>query len=160
MPDLRGINEDVQFNWNAAAELVAEFRSTANVLNQQIGERKQVGAAARKQWEGAYATQFDGRLNICTGDAQRFVVSMRKAADDLEELARLARQEQQRRVLAREWVAQQERKNWFERNVVDPVKEVFGEADVPPPPPRVEPPKIPIHDAPQTPRGSSTPGRS
>ncbi|MGH3566616.1 MAG: hypothetical protein ACRDRH_11415 [Pseudonocardia sp.] len=158
MPDLRGIQEDVKFNWNAAAALVAEFRSTANMLSQQIGVRKQIGAGARKQWEGSYAGQFDGRTNICTGDAHRFVVSMRKAADDLEELARLARQEQQRRVVAREWVAQQERKNWFERNVVDPVKEIFGEADLPPPPPRVEPPKISIHDAPSTSRGSAMPG--
>lgn len=158
MPDLGAYQEPVRFNWNAAAALIAEFRSTANVLDQQVGGRRQIGAGARKQWEGSYAEQFDGRTNICTGDAQRFVVSMRKAADDLEELARLAREEQQRRVLAREWVAQQERKNWFERNVVDPVKEIFGEADLPPPPPPVEPPKISIHDVPSTSRGSAMPG--
>jgi uncharacterized protein YukE len=157
MPDLGAYKEDVRFNWTAADALVAELRSTASVLDRQIGERKQVGAGARKKWEGSYAQQFDGRMNTCTGDAQRFVTSMRKAADDLQELARLAREEQQRRQQAREWVARQERKDWLDRNIIDPVKSVFVGEDVPPPPPPRDPPKIPIHDAPSTPRGPATP---
>lgn len=71
------------FNWAAADALVAELRSTATELDTQIG--------ARKQWESSYAQQFDERLGLCISDAQRFITtSMRQAANDLEELARLA----------------------------------------------------------------------
>ncbi len=129
----------------AAGELAAELRSTAAVLEYQIGERRGLGAAARARWEGVFAEQFDGRAAICTRDAQRFAAGMRRAADQLDELARLAREEQQRRVQAREWVASQQREGWFERNIRDPL---FGEDDLPPPPPPVDPPRIAIAAAP------------
>lgn len=158
MADLGAYEEDVKFNWTAADNLVAELRSTARVLHDQIGERRRIGGGARAQWEGSYGQQFDGRLNICTGDAQNFGNKMRDAADDLEELAKLARQEQQRRVNAREWVRQQENKNALEE-AWDGTKSFFGFGeDVPP---EVAPPiqaesKIPIHDRPSE-RGPSTP---
>ncbi|MGH8933956.1 MAG: DUF6531 domain-containing protein [Egibacteraceae bacterium] len=150
MPDLGAYKEDVQFNWTGAADLAAELRSTARLLEGQVGERKRIGDWARKQWEGGFAYQFDGRASTCEGDAQRFVTTMRIAADKLDELARLAREEQQRREQAREWVAQQERKNWFEREVVD---RFFSDSDVPPLIARpVEPPQIPIGEVASAPR--------
>jgi hypothetical protein len=39
---------------------------------------------------------------MCTGDASRFATSMRDAADDVDQLDRLAREAQDRRVAARE----------------------------------------------------------
>ncbi len=129
-------------NWTPAGELAAEPRSTAGVLEYQIGERRRLGAGARAQWEGVFAEQYDGRTNICTGDAQRFADGMRRAADQLEELARLAREVQQRRERAREWVAAQQHEGWFERNFLDPL------CDLPPPPPPVDPPRIAIAAAP------------
>ncbi len=142
---LGAIGEDVQFNWAAAGELAAELRSTAGVLEYQVGERRRIAVGAREQWEGVFAGQFDGRVGICTGDAQRFAAAMCQAAAKLEELARLARQEQQRREQARAWVEQQESEGWLERNILDPL---FGEDDLPPPPPPVEPPRIAIAAAP------------
>ena len=142
MADLGAINENVQFNWKAAAALSAELRSTANIMDTQIGQRTQNSAGARKQWAGTYAEQFDTRMTTCNSDAQRFITSMRTAANQLDELAKLAQQEQQRRVQARAWVAQQKNKNWFARDIWDPV---FG-GDAPPPPPPIQPPTIPIHD--------------
>ncbi len=142
---LGAIGEDVQFNWAAAEELAAELRSTAGVLEYQIGERRRLATGARQQWQGVFAEQFDGRVGICAGDARRFTAAMRQAAEQLEELARLARQEQQRREQARAWVAQQESEGWLERNILDPL---FGEDDLPPPPPPVEPPRIAIAAAP------------
>lgn len=160
MPELGAYTEDVVFNWEAADSLVAELRSTANVLERQIGERRQIAAGARTQWEGSYGEQFDGRTNICTGDAQRFVTKMREAANGLQELADLAREEQDRREQAREWVAQQEDKNLVEEGL-DALQSVFGFGeDVPPPPPPRDPPNIPIHDPSSAPRGPSTPALS
>lgn len=144
MSDLGAYKEDVQFNWAAAKELAKELRSTADALDNQIGERKRIGTGSRKHWEGSYAHQFDERLNTCSGDAHRFVASMRQAANDLDNLAKLAQEEQQRRELAREWVKQQEDQNWFERNISDPVGDFLFGDDVPLPPPPVDPPKIPI----------------
>ncbi len=153
MPDLGAYKEDVQFNWTGAADLAAELRSTARLLEGQVWERKRIGDRARKQWEGGFAYQFDGRASTCVSDAQRFVTTMSIAADKLDELARLAREEQQRRERAREWAVQQERKNWFEREVVD---RFFSDGDVPPPPPPVEPPRIPIGEVASAPREHAT----
>jgi uncharacterized protein YukE len=156
MSDLHDI-APLQFNWTAADALVAELRSTANELDTQIGARKQIGAGARKQWEGSYAHQFDERMSTCTSDAQRFITSMRQAANDLEELARLAHQEQHRREQARKWIAQQQDKGLVEE-FCDGVKSFFGGGDdVPPPSPPVDPPKIAIYDVRSTSRGSATP---
>lgn len=157
MADLGAYDKPVVFNWTAADALVAELRSTARVLNEQIGERRRIGGGARVQWNGSYGQQFDGRLNICTGDAQNFVNKMRGAADDLEELASLARQEQQRRVNAAEWVRQQEDQNFLESGLDAASDLLFGE-DMPPEiaPPIQEESKIPIHDTPSE-RGPSTP---
>lgn len=158
MPDLGAYQEDVKFNWAAADDLVAELRATASVLADQVGTRRRIAGKAREQWRGSYSQQFDGRLDICTGDAQRFVTKMREAANDLEELAKLARQEQQRRLKAREWVRQQENKSRFEKTM-DWGQSVlgFGE-DVPPDvaPPIQEKSSIPILDTPSN-RGSATP---
>lgn len=152
MGDLGAYREDVVFNWEAAASLVAELRSLATVLDWQVGERRRIAGGARKHWTGVYGDQFDGRIGICTGDAGQFATSMRDAANKLEELARLAREEQQRREQARAWVEQNDR-NWFERNVWDPV---FGE-DVPEPPPPKDPPRIPIGDPSSGSRGPAVP---
>jgi uncharacterized protein YukE len=91
MSDLHAI-EPIRFAWATADALVAELRATANELDNQIGHRNQIGATARKQWEGSYAQQFDDRLKICTGDAQRFGTSLRNAANDLQELINKAHQ--------------------------------------------------------------------
>lgn len=151
MSELHGLGS-LTFNWAAADSLVAEFRSTATELDKQIGERKQIGAQARKQWEGSYAQQFDERMGICTGDAQRLADAMRQAADGLQELIDAARQEQQRRKQAQEWV-----RHHNDRNLLEKAHDwAFGE-DGPPPSKPVDPPNIKIHDASARSRGSSVP---
>lgn len=157
--NLSGIKEDVQFNWKAATDLAAELRSTASELDKQIIERKKIGAGARKEWAGFYGVQFDGRQTTCISDAKSLADSMRDAAKGLDELAKAAHQEQDRRVKAREWV-----KNHEHRNVVSAVWHAATDwatgDDVPPVPPPVDPPKIPIRDTKATSRGSATPSRA
>ncbi|HKE76136.1 MAG TPA: hypothetical protein VKB57_21140, partial [Acidimicrobiales bacterium] len=94
----------------------------------------------RANWKGTYGDEFDGRVTTCTGDASRLLASMREAARQLDEMSRLAREEQDRREAAREWV-----KNDDDGGFLDGVHDfVFGEDDVPPPPPPVAPPTIGI----------------
>lgn len=161
MADLGAIHEDVAFDWGKASELSGEMRSTANVLEWQVGERESIRSAARTVWRGRYGDEFDHRVSLCKGDAGRFVTSLRTAADGLDELARLAQEEQDRRQWAREWEAAQEDDGGggWGIPIVDDVVEaggdlldsghdlLFGDDDeVPPPPPPVEPPTIPIGD--------------
>jgi uncharacterized protein YukE len=138
--ELGPIHENVAFDFAKAAELAGELRATAGVLDEQVGERGRVRAPAREHWQGRYGDEFDGRVTTCTGDAERLADSMREAARQLDEMARLAGEEQSRREAAREW----ERNN-DDGGFLDGVGDfVFGEDDLPPPPPPIDPPTIPI----------------
>lgn len=140
MGELGAFREDVRFGWTEATALAAELRSTASSLEAQITERYGIKRPAREEWRGRFAVEFDGRVGICAGDADRLANSLRDAADGLDELARLAREEQDRREYAREWDA-----NHDDGGFLDGVGDfVFGEDDLPPPPPPVEPPRIAI----------------
>ncbi len=136
MPDLRGIEEDVRFNWSAAQSLAASFRAAATIYENQISSRDGFATDALKEWRGNYAEQFRGRMRICAADARKLVASMRLAANQLDELGRLAHEEQNRREKARAWKKHQDNQGFFED-----VKEFFGgDDDVPPPPDPVQPP--------------------
>ncbi|MGH9119378.1 MAG: hypothetical protein ACRD0A_16350 [Acidimicrobiales bacterium] len=142
MGEFGAFHEDVRFGWAEASTLSAELRSTASVLEGQIADRNALGGPAREAWRGKFAIEFDGRIEVCVGDADRLVEALRGASDGLDELARLAREEQDRREYAREWEA-----NSDDGGFLDGVGDfVFGEDDMPPPPPPVEPPTIPVAD--------------
>ncbi|HMG40030.1 MAG TPA: DUF6531 domain-containing protein, partial [Acidimicrobiales bacterium] len=163
MPELGAIHEDVQFDWLAASDLSAELRATAVVLETQLGDRDVARRDARLWWQGRYGDEFDQRVASCVADAGRFVLSLRDAADRLDELARLARQEQDRRTQAREWEASQDDGGGGGlmgtiNDAVDTVDDFLtGEDDLPPPPPPVEPPLIPLYDPGPTVREVSLP---
>jgi hypothetical protein len=143
MGELGAIDENVKFDWAKATELAGALRSAANVLDYQVGERRRITSDPTEHWRGRYAEEFGRRLSTCVGDAGRFVTSLREAARRLDEMARLARNEQDRREQAREWVRDNE------GGVLDAIGDfVFGD-DKPPPPPPVTPPTIPI-EAPVT----------
>jgi uncharacterized protein YukE len=107
LADLHGIEEDVPFDWGAADALAAKFETAAGRLEAQIPRRNSYAADAREGWRGLYAQKFDERMEICTDDAAHIAAAMRDAVRKLEELARLAREEQDRRIKAREWKARQ-----------------------------------------------------
>lgn len=146
--------EDVPFNQQAAADLIAELRHTSSVVAGNLDERRHIGLRARETWQGSYAEQFDQRVNVCLADGERFVVTLRTAADELEEMARLAQQEQLRREEVRVGLRQWE---------VDSIR--FAEAGLPPPPVErylpamapIEPPTVAVPDSPPRPRGPATP---
>jgi len=103
MPDLGAYEEPVKFDWDAGAKLAAELRSLAKLLDEQIPARNTLATNARKDWKGASEEQFGGRMKICTGDAGRFARAMEECAAQVDELGRLAHEEQHRRDLAKEW---------------------------------------------------------
>src|SRR4051794_38122093 len=79
--ELRGIEEDVKFNWAGAAALEHELRSSASALDGQIPQRNGYASDARDQWRGAYSRQFVGRMQVCTSDAGRLSSAMVLAAN-------------------------------------------------------------------------------
>jgi len=133
--DLRGISEDVPFAWSAATDLARELRAAAAMCDAQGPRRNTVAQSASAEWRGRYAREFAERMRICTADAGRLAPAMRTAASQVDELARLAREDQDRREQAREWQRQQE-----DEGVLDKVGDfVFGEDDLPPIPAPVTP---------------------
>ena len=131
MSELRGIEEDVQFDWAGAARLSAELRSTAALLESQVPRRNSIAQSAKAEWRGAFSEQFLDRMKICTKDAGRLADAMRTAAQGLDELAELARDEQDRRLRARAWKAENDSESGVEsffEKVTGTDEEPFSEA--------------------------------
>lgn len=126
MTDLGAIEEDVRFAWEAAAALSADLRATADGLEGQIPRRNSLAGAAKEEWRGVYAHKFTDRMTICTTDAGRVAAAMRDAASKLDELAVLAREEQERRELARAWKVEHDA--WRERESNKGMFESFTDA--------------------------------
>jgi hypothetical protein len=133
--NLAGIEEDVPFDWAGAERLAAELRSTASTLDTQIPDRNAYASDALVDWRGVFSEQFGTRMTTCTTDAGRLAGAMELAANQVDELARLAREEQDRREAAREWKRQQD-----DEGIIDKVGDFFGGEDKPPIPPPVQPP--------------------
>lgn len=132
MGELEGIDEDVPFHWDGAAALSAKLRIASGRLEGQISPTRSAARAARAAWRGAYAEQFDGRVDICASDAHGLAGAMNDAADMLDELARLAQEEQDRRIKARQWEEDQRNKSFLEK-VTDEVGITSKNDDKPPP---------------------------
>jgi hypothetical protein len=146
--NLAGIEQNVQFNWAGAERLAAELLATATALSSQIPSRNTAADGALAEWRGRYAHEFEGRVHTCSGDAARLADAMRLAANQVRELARLAREEQSRREAARKWKYEQDHEGFL-----DKVGDFFGGEDKPPIPPPVQPPHFTA--APQLPAARS-----
>lgn len=132
MGDLEGIDEDVPFDWAGADALMAKLRSSAGHLEGQVPRRQADAREARGEWRGHYAGKFDDRVAVCTADARAIAAAMKDAARTLEELARLAQEEQDRRVKARQWEEDQRNKSFLEK-ATDELGITSKDDDTPPP---------------------------
>jgi len=142
--ELAGIEEDVRFNWDGAASLERELRSTASTLDQQVPQRNGYATHARDEWRGLYSRQFAQRMQICTTDAGRLSDAMTLAANQVQELAEAARREQDRREKARQWKQDQDNEGFLDKAG----DFLFGEDDKPPIPPPEPPPRFVTPPAP------------
>jgi uncharacterized protein YukE len=134
--NLAGIEEDVPFDWGAAERLAAELRSAAGTLDSQVSSRNAYAHGALEEWRGVFAREFTGRMRTCSSDAGRLSSAMTLAARQVDELARLAREEQSRREAARAWKRRHDSRSMFEK-VGD---FLTGDEEQPPIPPPVQPP--------------------
>jgi uncharacterized protein YukE len=148
--------EPITFDFQAAADLAARFRASAECLRSQVGQRDRLADHARHDWRGVYAGKFDTRMQVCAGDANRLAAALDEAARQVDELARLAREEQARRAAAREWKVRHDawqRKKDDENFLERGWDGLFGD-DEPKPPDLVptQPPRLPIAPAAPRPR--------
>lgn len=140
--------EPIHFDFEAAVQLVLEFGQTAGLLRSQIGHRDGLARGAREEWRGAYEVRFGVRMSVCATDASRLADAMELAARQVEELARLAGEEQQRRAVAREW--KEAHDAWEREQANDNVFEDIGDfafgtgEPLPPELTPIEPPTIPL----------------
>jgi uncharacterized protein YukE len=111
MSELRANEADVRYDFEAADRLAARFRSTAAELDGQIGWRNSLAGAARQEWRGRFAEQFDGRIRLCTDDGKALAEGMRTAAAMVDDLSRRAREEQARIEAARAYFDDQKSMN-------------------------------------------------
>ncbi|HEX8157811.1 MAG TPA: hypothetical protein VF526_10545 [Solirubrobacteraceae bacterium] len=141
MEDLGAIHEPVPFNWEAADALVAQFNAGAGLLRGQRSRRTDLASKARTDWRGVYEGKFGARMTVCVTDAGRLADAMELAAKQVKELAQLAREEQQRRDVAKQY--ERDLKEWQDRRDqrsaleagVDGFTEFFGADDGKPQPP-------------------------
>lgn len=141
MEDLGAIHEPVPFNWEAAEALVAQLNARASLLRAQRSRREALANTARTDWRGVYEVKFGARMKICVTDGGRLADAMELAAKQVQELAQLAREEQQRRDVAKQY--ERDLKAWQERRDsrnpwdvgVDGVTEFFGAENGKPRPP-------------------------
>jgi hypothetical protein len=111
MLNLGRYGTDVDFAWEAASRLKHSFLRAPSELEDQIPRRNAYATHAMRDWRGRYAKEFEGEhMAVTARDAHRIAAECRRCAAMLEELAQLAREEQQRRELARAWEA--EHKAW------------------------------------------------
>jgi hypothetical protein len=153
MVDLGPIEEDVPFAWDAASKLKRLFLRTADELEEQIPRRGSYGQHAKRDWRGRYANEFDNHMSITTGDAGRIAAELRKCAQMLHELTQLAREEQQRREIARAWKVKHDawEADQANDNVLDDLGDLLGGDDEPKPPdlPEIKPQPL-VAEAPPT----------
>jgi hypothetical protein len=137
MLNLGTYETDVDFAWQAASRLKHSFLRAASELEDQIPRRHAYAEHAMRDWRGRYAQEFESEHMAATaGDARRLAAECRRCADMLEELAQLAREENERRKLARAWEA--EHKAWereqAHRNLIEAVGDgLFGDDEPKPP---------------------------
>ena len=137
--------EPIIFDPAAAVRLAVRFRATASVLRAQIPHRRAIATTAREEWRGAYATKFEQRMNVCASDAERLAEAMDTAAAQVDELARLAQEEQDRRTAAREWKVRHDKwqQHQDNRGVLGSVGDFFTGGEDEPEPPDLTPTATP-----------------
>jgi uncharacterized protein YukE len=147
MAELRDA-DPITFDAGAAQRLEAQLRATAGVLRSQIAHRNSLANAARKDWRGSYEVKFGARMTVCAADAERLAQAMDKAAGQVHELARLAKEEQDRRTKARAWKVEHDKweREQENKSLLDQGHDLlFGDGEPEPPPlTPTDPPTLPV----------------
>ncbi|RRC94548.1 DUF6531 domain-containing protein, partial [Schaalia canis] len=118
LDDLQGM-PDVDFDFGVSSALVAAFRAAASKLEGQQGSRVLFRRNAGEGFEGFYAQRFLVNGTTQMSDCGEIVSHLRLAASKVERLEELAREENNRRRLAREWAQRRAERNALQAFIED-----------------------------------------
>ena len=124
---MQGISKDVRFNHAAAQTLISRCRAAASAIDNQAGGRASWVQHGLEDFQGYYAQLFRQNGQVQSSDASLLSARLREVATGVEQLAREARSEQQRRQTAREWKQRQDNRNLWDKGV----DAIFGGEDPP-----------------------------
>lgn len=140
--NLGAIDSDVEFNFTHAESLKTAFTNAADALDNQVTSRASLVRTANKDFKGYFQTVFDDNATTAAADATDLTTALRNAADLVNQLIEQAREENERRRIAREFRAEQDSENIIKKGW----DWIFGDQDAP-----VGEPSDPISQSAQTP---------
>lgn len=147
--NLGAIDEDVDFNFAHAEALQQAFTGAAGVLEGQETSRSTIVNHAKDEFRGHFSELFSSNAATAASDATDIATALRNAADYVLELIDQAKEENERRRIAREFKAEQDKLHERWGAAKDGWDKVFGE-----PEPPVGPPSDPISKSAHTPQNS------
>ncbi len=109
--NLGAIDSDVEFNFTHAESLKTAFTNAADTLDNQVTSRASLVTTANKDFKGYFQTVFDDNATTAAADATDLTTALRNAADLVNQLIEQAREENERRRIAREFRAEQDSEN-------------------------------------------------
>ena len=112
---MHGIAEDVRFDHAAASTLATRCRTAASAIDSQAGDRAAWVQHGMEDFVGYYSQLFRQNGTVQASDARLLASRLREVATGVEQLAREATSEQERRQTAREWKQQQDNRNLLEQ---------------------------------------------
>ncbi|WP_237225336.1 DUF6531 domain-containing protein, partial [Rothia nasisuis] len=125
--NLGAIESDVEFNFTHAESLKTAFTNAARTLEDQADSRASLVSTAQEDFKGYFSTLFDTNSKTAAADASDLTIALTNAADLVNQLIDQAREENERRRIAREFVAEQEAESALKKGI----DEIFGDQDPP-----------------------------
>ncbi len=153
MADLGAIDEDVPFDFGAADALIASADAAAGDVEGQAGSRNVFVTVALTEFKGHFSDLFRTNAATARADATELGERLREIASGARTLKEEARKEQQRRETARQWKAEQDDRNLWDKGV----DSVFG-GDAPPVGPPAGQVSLPVSPPRNAPRQTPAPG--
>lgn len=118
---------DVEFDFGTSSEVKSAFRTVANRLTWQRGDRSTWRSDGLAEFEGHFSRIFEQNGTTQLTDLTEVADALKEVVTKLEDVEQAAREENQRRQTAREWAQRQDDRNALERGWDN----VFGGEDPP-----------------------------
>ena len=115
---LKGMS-DVEFDFGVSAAVKAAFRAVATKVSGQRGSRSSWRTTGLTDFKGHFAEVFRTNGQTQLNDLDEVADRLREVATAIETVEQAAREENQRRQVAREWAQQQADRNGVERWIDD-----------------------------------------
>ncbi|MDO4898248.1 MAG: DUF6531 domain-containing protein, partial [Rothia sp. (in: high G+C Gram-positive bacteria)] len=156
--ELGAIGGDVDFNFDHAQSLHTALNDAAGILENQAGSRAQLVNSAKEEFQGYFSELFSSNAETAASDSGEIAAALRVTAGLVQELIDQAHAENERRRIARDFVAEQKRLDETWGVGKDIWESIFGEPD-PPVGPASEPMSKAAASPAQTPRQTPEPGQ-